>query len=95
MGPLTANLTEVDFNSINILLTQLSTTFVDATTERQRAEDEAEPMDWDSVDPGLMRELLDCRKKSAAFKGPMDAEEILAKVVGCRIMSGNFPRSRF
>ena len=52
-------------------------------------------MDWDSVDPGLMRELLDCRKKSAAFRGPIAAEEILAKVVGCRIMSGDFPRSRF
>ena len=37
-------------------------------------------MDWDSVDPGLMRQLHDCRKRSAALKGPIAAEEILAKV---------------
>ena len=61
---------------------QLNTTFADAAMERERAEEEAEPMDWlDSVDPkGLMRQLLDCRKKSAALRGPVAAEEILAKV---------------
>ena len=37
-------------------------------------------MDWDSVDPGLMLQLLDCRKRAAALRGPIAAEEILAKV---------------
>ena len=59
--------------------------------ERERAEEEAEPMDWlDSVDPkGLMRQLLDCRKKSAALRGPIAAEEILAKV-GIKEVGQNF-----
>ena len=60
--------------------TQLNTTFADAAIERQRAEEEAEPMDWDSVDPGLMRRLLDCRKRAASLKGPIAAEQLLAKV---------------
>ena len=62
-------------------VTQLNTTFADAAIERQRAEEEAEPMDWlDSADPALMRCLLDCRRTAAALPGPAATEEILAKV---------------
>ena len=77
-------------------VSQLNTTFADAAIERQRAEEEAEPMDWDSVDPGLMRQLHDCRKSSAALKGPIAAEEILAKVgIGSDKTSPNIQRQRY